>query len=542
MVGQTFYSPGYHTTVASGTWVHPVVPSLDYALGLLQRSSPADLDRAGQIIRKVISLQDVNPTSRTYGIWPWLLEEPLAKMSPPDWNWADFCGARLALILADHAAILTEDLKQAVRTSLRHAARAIVKRNVGPSYTNIAIMGGGVCAAAGELLDDPNLLEYGCRRLQQVVAHTAHDGSFNEYNSPTYTMVALWETERTLHLVHDPATREAAELLRQTAWQVIAESYHPGTRQWAGPHARSYSDHLFPEVVGYLAEQTGAAIAPSAAGNSAPAGDLAVAWHLPCPECLLGRFRQLPHDPYEVRRTFIRGTRPDDSTIGTTWLTADACLGSVNRGTFWTQCRPLIGYWRTDVDPAVVVRLRFLHDGRDFASMGVCMAQSGGRSLALAYPLRNQGDWHPGLDRPAKGIFQASDFRLRIELTGKGVAVEKIGAIRWALRAGNYRAVIHTLPGRFVGNDVVWQAGTAANQAFVDAVCYKGEKRPFDFQQLPEVVLAMGIEILPAGQSPSESSPRLGEPPSEVIAATWDVAGGLRVASPVKPLARRQSQ
>jgi hypothetical protein len=34
-----------------------------------------------------------------YGIWPWLAEESLAEMAPPDWNWADFCGMRLALVL-----------------------------------------------------------------------------------------------------------------------------------------------------------------------------------------------------------------------------------------------------------------------------------------------------------------------------------------------------------------------------------------------------------------------------------------------------------
>ena len=110
----------------------------------------------------------------------------------------------------------------------------------------------------------------------------------------------------------------------------------------------------------------------------------------------------------QLRRTFVRGETPQDSTIGTTWLTADACLGSINRGTFWTQCRPLIGYWKTDSDPAVVLRLRFLHDGQDFASMSVATAQSGGKSLAVVYPLRNRGDWHPTLDRPADGLFSAT--------------------------------------------------------------------------------------------------------------------------------------
>jgi hypothetical protein len=90
---------------------------------------------------------------------------------------------------------------------------------VGADYTNIAIMGGGVCAAAGEMLGEAGLLDYGRRRLQRMVEHTAYHGGFNEYNSPTYTMVALWETERTLHLVRDPAVREAASLKIDTRGQ-----------------------------------------------------------------------------------------------------------------------------------------------------------------------------------------------------------------------------------------------------------------------------------------------------------------------------------
>lgn len=538
MIGQKFRSPGYHSTVKDGTWVHPVIQSLDYAVGLFDRNAGGDRRRAEEILSKVLTLQDTDSASRTYGIWPWLLEEPLAKMSPPDWNWADFCGARLAVILADHATILGDGLKQAVQTSLSHAARAIVKRNVGPSYTNIAIMGGGVCAAAGELLGDPQLLGYGRSRLQKVVAHTAHHGGFNEYNSPTYTMVALTEAERTLHLVRDPATREAAEQIRRAAWEVIAQSYHPGTSQWAGPHARSYSDYIFPRTAAYLSAQTGAAIAPHPSADAGRTLELPVKWRLPCPEPLKERFSRLPSDPHEIRRTFVRGQSPDSSTVGTTWLTADACLGSVNRGTFWTQCRPLIGYWKTDADPAVVLRVRFLHDGRDFASMGVSTAQSGGRCLVLVYPLRNQGDWHPGLDRPANGIFQASDFRLRVELTGSGVAVEQLGPGRWALRAGEYRAIVHTLPGRFAGQDIAWKSGSNSQQAFVDAICYQGPSRPFDFHELPEVVLATGVEILLIGQSQTDPAPRLIETKPRTIEAVWEVGKGLSVKSTLQTVNR----
>ena len=168
MLGQEFHSPGYHTTVASGTWVHPVLPSLDYALGLLQRNSPGDGQRAEKIILRVIGLQDADPAKPYYGILAPRLEEPLEKMSPPDWNWADFCVCVSRSCWADHGQSLSEELKQAMRTSLRHAALAIKKS---PRRTGIhehRHHGRRSVRRGGEILDDRELLEYGRQRLQQV--------------------------------------------------------------------------------------------------------------------------------------------------------------------------------------------------------------------------------------------------------------------------------------------------------------------------------------------------------------------------------------
>jgi hypothetical protein len=496
MLGTSFTSPGYHTTVPDGTWVHPTRQSLDYALALLQRRAGTDAQRAARIVEKVLSLQDTDVNSRTYGIWPWVLEEPLSRMSPPDWNWADFCGARLAMILHDSAAILPQPLLQNIKSGLGHAAQAIRKRNVRPDYTNIAIMGGGVCAAAGELLPDDVLLAYGRERLQGVVDFAARNGGFQEYNSPTYTMVALYETERTLHLVRDEATRAAAESLRQRAWETISVSFHPGTQQWAGPHARSYSDYLFASVAEYLTQQTGTRIVPhpSEAGNRMRLAEILP--HLPCPESYREAFQDSRDDLRETRRTFLRGQSEDDSLVGITCVTGDACLGTINRGSFWTQQRPVIAYWRTGDDPAVVFRIRFFHDGRDFASMAVRTSQQQMRALVLVHALRNAGDWHPTLDRPRDGIFLAEDLRLRFELRGKGVRVESMGEHRFALVAGERRAVIHPLPGRFADADVAWVPGSDQDCAFVDAVCYHGAKREFDFRSPPQMELGGGIELL----------------------------------------------
>lgn len=529
MLGMPFRSPGYHSQVAERTWVHPTRQSLAYAVALVDRGEAEDLARAEKIIRKVLTLQVTDPNHEYYGIWPWLLEEPVDKMAPPDRNWADFLGAQIAVLLKDYPERLPGDLIEAMRTSLRHAAVEIRRRNVQPSYTNIAIMGGGVCAAAGELLDDDDLLAYGRDRLQRCVADAAYHGSFNEYNSPTYTMVALNEAERVLQLVENEAARTAAEQLRQAAWQIIADSFHPATGQWAGPHSRAYSDLILPSLADYLEEQADAEIAVRDPADDRPATH-DVLRHLPCPGELRERFAQLPCDPLEIRRTFIRKENEADSIRGTTWHTADACLGSVNRSTMWTQRRTLIGYWRTEVEPVVVFRQRFLHDGQDFSSIGVRNDQRGPRVLSLFEPLRNHGSWHPTLDRPENGVFQAKDFRVRYQLAGRNPAATKLDEQTFELAAGNRRAVVHVLPGRFDGRDVVWECGVKDGLAVVDGICYGGDPKDFDFKTFDDVRLAVAIELLGEGEPPA-AQPIWLEDKSTTNAAQWCVGEEtLRVA------------
>ncbi len=353
MVREKLATPGYHTTLSGDQWVHPTRSAMEYALLLLDSLEPDRLGRACDVIRNVATLQEIDPTKPTYGIWSWFLEEPLEQMSPPDWNWADFLGARLAQALIIHGDRLPEDLRDVIRASIRHAAYSIFRRNVQPGYTNIAIMGAMVSAAAGEILDDDLLLNYARRRLDNIVADLHANGGFSEYNSPTYTMVVIEETDRLLYLVRDEPCRQSAKVLRDHAWRATAESFHPSTGQWAGPHARTYSDRLSPGTAATLSAAVGV-ILPGGA-NAMPRLTPPV---LPCPADFVERFKQLPTTPWENRRRFSKRANAD--VIGVTWFDTDMCLGSVNRGHTWTQARPLIGYIRAAADSAVVLRMKVL--------------------------------------------------------------------------------------------------------------------------------------------------------------------------------------
>lgn len=101
-------------------------------------------------MKRVVSAQDNNPKSPTYGIWPYFLEESLSQMKIPDWNWADFIGSTLLLIEIRHGEKLSPSLREEVRRAIENAARTIERRNVTMYYTNIAIMGTFVVLAATE--------------------------------------------------------------------------------------------------------------------------------------------------------------------------------------------------------------------------------------------------------------------------------------------------------------------------------------------------------------------------------------------------------
>lgn len=488
-------SPGYHSQLPRGTVVHPTRESLIYALALLERGGEENAARAAGIVEHVVALQDTNPTSETFGVWPWHAEEPLAEMAEPDLNWADFCGVLLAQMLVRHSDRLPSNLRTQMRTALGRAADAIRRRDIGPAYTNIAIVGGSACAAAGELLDDPALLQYGRRRLRRVVQHAAHHG-ISEYNSPNYTRVAIAECERALQIVRDSTTREAAESLRQTLWQVLSESFHPPTQQIAGPHSRASSDRLRPREIAFLSQRTGVPIRPHPAVAADDGPDVyAVLAPLPCPPEMATRFVAQPELQREIRRTFLKGPSAAESLIGTTWMSRDACLGSVSRSSFWTQRRPLLAYWRTRRDPSAVFRLRFLHDGHDFASMGIKAEQSANRVSCLLYPLAERGDRHLTLDRPPDGVFLAADFRARFELRARGARTEKLSETRYALIAGDLRAVIHAPPGRFAGREVQWRLGDEGDRVFLDAICHSGDREAFDFDDPIDVALTAAIEL-----------------------------------------------
>ena len=527
-----FVSPGYHSVIARGTPVHPIRESFYYAVGLLQRGRTGDASRSKAMLTQLLSLQQTQPNQPGYGAWPWLLEEPLEKMDSIDLNWADFCGSAIAQILVDHCEQLNDaELEKRMRAALRHAATAIRNRDVGVHYTNIAVLGGGVCAVAGEVLEDEQLLRYGRQRLQRVVVENDKVDSFAEYNSPPYGKVVIGESERILQLVKDKETRQAAEAIRVKAWEMFADSFHLPTEQWAGPHSRHSYRRLTTTLVAFLNDRVDFEIKPHPNASVERPRGYGVVTPLPCPEKLLAKIKATDQYPKFTRRVFSLDRNERPFYVGATWADSKSNIGSISRASFWTQRQPVVGYWKTDQDPAVAFRLRYFKDGRDFASMGVRTSQDQNRVLCALHSLPGRGDWHRSLDRPENGIFSAKDLRVRIELEGDGVNAIESPAGTFALQAGENELVIVPADGTFLGKSVAWKIDNQPNRSAVEAVCYFGQEQNFDFRELLDVQIAFGLELRELGTEMKTLTVPEMKPGKQRIDVEWS---GLQVAVPAK--------
>jgi hypothetical protein len=457
----------YHTRLAEGTPVHPTRESMVYAASLLETDEIWRHERAARILDLLIDLQDADPLSPTLGIWPWYFEEPLTAMAPPDPNWADFLGVQIVRILRGRRPARTS----ALREVLGRASAAIRKRDVRLSYTNIALMGAYVCRMAGEILEDGDLARYGKKRLRLFADFTRAAGGFPEYNSPTYTVVALAELTRMLRDFSDDEDRFHAREIHDRAWEDIARNWHGPSRQWAGPHSRSYSTLLQSGTLGFLQRGLGRRIELT---EEIPASLEWAGLPIRCPERLLPFFTDKA--PRSDRRFVISRGQPDLEAH--VHLEPEFALSSAERATFWNQARSLVAYAPAG-GKAAALTVRFLHDGYDFCAANLLCVQEGGRVLAGVGLASDGGDVHGELDRIVGGRIRGSDWRLRFTFFHQDELPAKDGEI-WRFSFGHAaHGVLRWLGGTFAGQAPIWEIQRVGADVRLDLILWRGTESEF---------------------------------------------------------------
>lgn len=524
MITQVLKGWNYHTDAESGTF-HDVRASFYYAVALLDCGMKEYEQRAFDVIEKTISLQDTISTSRSCGVWPYFEEEPLAtKKSPIDYNWADFNAAALLDIYMGHKDKLPADLLKKIENSIVLAAHAVQRRNCGPGYTNIAIMGTYITYVTSHLFNIPEMQEYAVKRLKTFYDYTQEKNGFSEYNSPTYSIVAIDELNRMQRHIVEPEAKKMIDELYEKCWDMIARHYHQKTAQWAGPHSRSYSTLIDPSFYGILKEASQGKID---LGYEPTRSDVKMKHYIP--EWLLPYFLT-PEYPRTEVDVFEKS---EPQIIGTTYLTNDYVISSVSRSSMWNQRRPLTAYWG-ELNAAHYLQVRLLHDDYDFSTASIFTQQKENCVLAAINWGTNGGDKHISIDRIRDGQFKAKDLRLRFEFgncknlnvnlpTGKNVA--------FTIDACGVKAGICLLEARFDNLKGYWEKGGDGENSWIDYVIYSGDEKEFDLTQVSQAIYAFALSLGDiSGEYSVDNATAVIS--GNLLNATW---GELSIQAPVRP-------
>lgn len=340
---------------------HMTRDSAWYALGLLQRGAGSDVERAHRALDAVVVTQFVAPGTPYDGTFRRAPEEPDPPADPVMWvhydpNWRQFIGTTFALI-CDRFGV-PSSLEQRMRQAIGRAVDGEEEDRVAPTYANIALMKAWLDAWAGHE-------ERADAFAQRIAGHFAENGTFLEYNSPTYYGIdlfalALWRT----------STNELASLgadIEAALWRDIARFYHAGLRNMCGPYDRAYgmdmTSHATPlglwvwSVVG----QAERAPFPDTSRRFSHPHDICFA------PCVAAFDAHVPDDAL-VHLTTFAGERTIEQLItdrplrlASAWLSDDVMLGAQTgpaSGIGWFQHHHATIHWRRDDSAVGWARLR----------------------------------------------------------------------------------------------------------------------------------------------------------------------------------------
>ena len=181
------YDPAVHLVAGAidNGLFHTAWISAEYAVALVERGSPAEIQRAEAVIHAVLDCQDTDARSPHYGNFKWEHEDEAVE----DLNAVQFVLIRLIPLLLSQSDCLSSDLVERARARIRLGLDEIRRIDVSPIYSNIVAQDIANSLLGGQLLNLPAYTRRGAEKLREWLRLIDESGIPHEYNSPTYAFV-----------------------------------------------------------------------------------------------------------------------------------------------------------------------------------------------------------------------------------------------------------------------------------------------------------------------------------------------------------------
>jgi hypothetical protein len=236
---------------ASRSRRHQVRETSWYALGLLMRAGSGDRERAIRAIEAVLNNQIDEPSQPFHGTFQRSPEEPRSPQRYArlfveyDPNWREFIGTTFIMILEEYGDQLPAALRRRIEESIAMAVEGERKEGrLKETYTNIYLMYGFLRTWAGQHLNRPAWVTEGQQWCVDTYKLFKKNGTFEEYNSPTYYGVdfyglALWRVYGPT-----PSIKQMGAEMEADLWKDVAAYYNANLKNVAGPYDRAYGMDL----------------------------------------------------------------------------------------------------------------------------------------------------------------------------------------------------------------------------------------------------------------------------------------------------------
>ena len=205
-------------------------------------------ERIETALARVRQMQDLEPTSATFGNFKWRSDQPRVL----DLNAVEFASQLLGLLHVRYAAQFTPAARRQLEQLMTDAVLGLRAHQVGVEYTNIFLMKAWGLIAIGESLQRAEVAADGYAKLEEWLRYTAKFG-IGEYGAVTYYGVDLDSLVLIARYAGRAAARTQAETAIRYLWTDIAANWWAAGDRLGGANARSY-DYLFGR--GYLEAHT----------------------------------------------------------------------------------------------------------------------------------------------------------------------------------------------------------------------------------------------------------------------------------------------
>lgn len=414
--------------------LHQIPQSAWYLLDLLERG---DAETAARVADALLAIQYADPGTPWDGTFARFLEWPHPAGGAVEWedydpNWRQFVGISFALALRRHRSLLGDDLAGRLEASIESAVDGEqASARLHWHYTNIALQHAWLLVEAGRT-------EAGEALAEQIWSHWSEHRAFPEYNSPTYDGVDLWALALWRGHCDSDVLRQHGAEMEAGLWTTVADRFHAGLGNIAGPYTRAYgldcARHVAKvAVVMDTSGIDGAPLPPALTAASHSHDLLSIPALRLAPSAIPAAARANLEDFTGERRVEQVITTWPTRRESTAWLGDDLMIGAEDGESNWSGWYQFVAgtvHWRR-TDGSIGV-LRYVPDGppRGVAEAGVLRV--GGPGVLEVHEPEPDGVGHttraslgaPGVHILEPGRTQLDGLDVTISADGVGFVAE----------------------------------------------------------------------------------------------------------------------